>query len=112
MTQAKRRAPEIDDATEARIQAGIRADPDNPELTEADFARAVPAREFFTPKQLAALGSGRPLPRGAGRKPTKLPVKLRLDADVVDAFKAEGEGWQTRMNDVLRRSIRGKRAKA
>ncbi len=37
--------PSISDAEEARIQAGIAADPDNPELTEADFARARPFAE-------------------------------------------------------------------
>lgn len=29
-------------------------------------------------------------------------VTLRLDADVLDAFRAGGPGWQTRINDVLR----------
>jgi uncharacterized protein (DUF4415 family) len=30
------------------------------------------------------------------------PVSSRIDADVFDAFKAEGEGWQTRINGVLK----------
>lgn len=33
---------------------------------------------------------------------TKTPIKLRLDPDIIDAFKASGRGWQTRMNDALR----------
>src|SRR3954468_8022499 len=33
----------------------------------------------------------------------KRAVSLRLDADVVEAFKREGAGWQTRMNDALRK---------
>ena len=32
----------------------------------------------------------------------KVPVTLRLDADVLDWFKGEGDGYQTRMNTVLR----------
>ena len=33
----------------------------------------------------------------------KQPVSLRLDRDVVDWFKRRGDGWQTRINDELRR---------
>lgn len=43
--------------------------------------------------------------RGRGRPPgtaTKVQVAIRFDRDVVDAFRASGPGWQTRMNDVLR----------
>ena len=34
----------------------------------------------------------------------KLQVTLRLDADVVEAFKAEGRRWQTRINAALRKA--------
>lgn len=34
---------------------------------------------------------------------TKQAVSLRLDSDVVDWFKKTGTGWQTRMNDALRK---------
>jgi uncharacterized protein (DUF4415 family) len=37
---------------------------------------------------------------------TKEPVKLRLDADVLAALRATGDGWQTRINDTLRASLR------
>jgi uncharacterized protein (DUF4415 family) len=40
---------------------------------------------------------GRPLGSGA-----KKQITLRLDADVVDKFKASGSGWQTRINDALK----------
>ena len=36
---------------------------------------------------------------------TKEPVKIRLDADVVQALRATGDGWQTRSNDTLRASL-------
>lgn len=32
----------------------------------------------------------------------KVSVHLRLDPDIMQAFKATGAGWQSRMNDVLR----------
>jgi uncharacterized protein (DUF4415 family) len=36
---------------------------------------------------------------------TKEPVKLRLDADVLAALRSGGDGWQTRINDMLRASL-------
>lgn len=35
------------------------------------------------------------------RRP-KVHTGLRIDADVLDWFKQQGRGWQTRMNAVLR----------
>ncbi|MCU0881984.1 MAG: BrnA antitoxin family protein [Hyphomonadaceae bacterium] len=46
-----------------------------------------------------------------GRPPlgnaAKKQVTLRLDPEVVDAFKAGGPGWQTRMNEVLAKAVGG-----
>jgi uncharacterized protein (DUF4415 family) len=39
--------------------------------------------------------------RGPQRSPTKLPVTVRYNPEVVAYFKATGAGWQTRMNEVL-----------
>lgn len=36
---------------------------------------------------------------------TKEAVKLRLDADLLAALRAMGDGWQTRINDILRASM-------
>ena len=35
-------------------------------------------------------------------KRPKVPVTIRLDADLADAWKATGKGWQTRLNAALR----------
>lgn len=40
--------------------------------------------------------------RGPGRKPAKEQVAIRLDPEVLRAFRAGGPGWQTRMNAALR----------
>ncbi|WP_084168437.1 BrnA antitoxin family protein [Paraburkholderia acidipaludis] len=40
--------------------------------------------------------------RGRPRSSEKKPVSIRLDSDLIEAYKADGEGWQTRMNDALR----------
>lgn len=37
------------------------------------------------------------------RVPVKRPVTLRLDADVLEWFKAGGKGYQTRINQLLRK---------
>ncbi|VTZ61784.1 BrnA antitoxin family protein [Sinorhizobium medicae] len=42
-----------------------------------------------------------------GRKPdpnSKKLLTLRLDPDVIDHFKATGDGWQSRMNEALRKA--------
>jgi uncharacterized protein (DUF4415 family) len=46
-------------------------------------------------------------PKRMGRPPaalTKEVVTIRLDRDVVEYFKASGAGWQTRVNDALRKA--------
>ena len=35
---------------------------------------------------------------------TKVSTTIRLDPDVIEAFKADGAGWQSRINDALRKA--------
>ena len=77
------------------------ADRDNPEWTREDFARARPAHEVV-PEIVAGARRG----RGKQRAPTKRLVSMRLDRDVLDHFRSTGPGWQSRINDVLRRAAR------
>ncbi|GEO98214.1 BrnA antitoxin family protein [Methylobacterium haplocladii] len=96
-TKTKRILPPISDEEEARIQACIAADPDNPELTDEQLAQMRPAREVLPPALYEALTKrGRPKSESP-----KMLLTLRLDPHVVDAFKATGPGWQTRMNEAL-----------
>ena len=82
------------DEEEAMIQRGIAADA--PEVTDAQLASMRPAAEVV-PHIVRR--------RGSQKAPTKIPVSLRLDADVVDALRATGEGWQTRANALLRTAL-------
>lgn len=91
-------------AEEAQINTGIAVDPDNPEWTDKDFARALPAREFFSPEAYAQLCALRQ--RGPKDKPLKVPTTIRFDADVLAALKASGKGWQTRVNEAMREWVR------
>ena len=38
--------------------------------------------------------------------PTRTLISLRVDDDVLDAYKSTGKGWQTRMHEVLATSVR------
>ncbi|HLY04120.1 MAG TPA: BrnA antitoxin family protein [Rhizomicrobium sp.] len=83
-------------------------DADIPEMSSEDFARARPARKA-APKVIAALKRARGRPK---LEHPKQHVTLRLDAAVVDAFKAQGPGWQARINEVLARLVARKRRNA
>jgi uncharacterized protein (DUF4415 family) len=78
-------------------------DKENPEWSEDDFQLARPASEvlpeLFGPQVAAEMLKSRGRPKAAE---TKAHVNIRLDADVLEAFKATGRGWQTRINDALR----------
>lgn len=44
--------------------------------------------------------------RGRQKSPTKILTTIRFDADVIEAFRATGRGWQTRMNEALKDWLR------
>ena len=50
----------------------------------------------------ATITRGRGRPSVAVKRPT---LNMRVDAEVLDAFKATGPGWQTRINAVLRDAV-------
>lgn len=43
--------------------------------------------------------------RGPQKAPTKERITIRLSHEVVEHFRATGDGWQTRMNEALKRVI-------
>ena len=74
---------------------------ENPEWTVEDFAQARPAREVLPPEVVAAFA------RPKGGRPVgsnKDLVSLRIDREVVAKFRAGGPGWQSRMNEALRKA--------
>jgi len=71
-------------------------DPDDaPEITDAWLQEA----DLYEGEKL--IRRGRPMALAP-----KQAVKLRLDPDVLAALRATGDGWQTRINDMLRASLR------
>lgn len=84
---ALRYAESLTDEEDTAITAAAESDPDCPPLTEEWFAKAK---------------------RGPGRPPLDTPkvsVTVRLDAEVVERLRASGPGWQTRVNDALRKAV-------
>jgi uncharacterized protein (DUF4415 family) len=64
-----------------------------PELSDEWFDKAVPHK------------AGQPLLRGRPKAAsTKQQVTLRLDRDVLERFRQTGEGWQSRINEALRKA--------
>jgi len=70
----------LDRLSDDEIEVLARADRDNPATTADDWAQAF-----------------------IGLPPQKTPVNAKFDDDVVAWFKAQGRGYQARMNAVLRR---------
>jgi uncharacterized protein (DUF4415 family) len=79
----------------------VRPDGENPEWTDEDFSRARPALEVLPSNVVEAIQRYRGQ-RGAQKAPTKELISLRVDRDVLAAYRASGPGWQARANDALR----------
>jgi len=68
-------------------------------------AKSDPDAQPITPKQLKAMVPIRAL-RGRPRSENKkLLVSVRYSPEVVAYFKSTGEGWQSRMDGVLRKYV-------
>ena len=71
----------------ARVRAMKESDivltPEHPEASRAHIVRGI-------------------VRRGLKPIPPKAAISLRVDADVLDWFKAQGPGYQTRINAILR----------
>jgi uncharacterized protein (DUF4415 family) len=72
---------------------------DSPLATPEDLAKARPFTEAFP-----ELAEKMRRVRGPQKAPTKVSVTLRLDQDVVERFRASGKGWQSRINEILKRA--------
>jgi uncharacterized protein (DUF4415 family) len=68
-------------------------------------ARKDPDAQPLTPKQLKAMVPLRSVRGRPKSKSKKLLVSVRYSPEVVDYFKSTGDGWQTRMDQVLRQYV-------
>ena len=90
----------LTDEQEARIQAGIALDPDNPELTAEELAELRPFKEAL-PELYASIKRSRGRPRVAAPRQA---VTLRLSSQTIERYKAVGgENWRALMTQRLER---------
>ena len=74
----------------------------NKKSTKPVWSDADDAPDLSTPKWKAKLAAA-PVKRGRPKAvDTKLSTTIRIDRDVLSAFKKGGPGWQTRINAALR----------
>ncbi|MGU3539978.1 BrnA antitoxin family protein [Methylobacterium sp. A54F] len=73
---------------------------DNPPLTDTELAAARPGPAGMPAAMAEAFLRRAGRPKAPVRR---VPISLRVDPDVLAAYKADGPGWQTRMNETLRR---------
>jgi uncharacterized protein (DUF4415 family) len=83
--------------TKDKISASM-PDKENSEFTAADFKRARRVEDI---PALAHLSKRKRGERGLQKAPTKEPVSIRLDSNVVEYFRGHGQGWQSEINEVL-----------
>jgi len=74
---------------DAQLVAAAMSDPDNLPFTDDEWEAVKP---------LVRVGR----PRSAVKRPT---LNMRVDADVLAAWRASGKGWQSRINAVLREAV-------
>ena len=87
----------VDALTDEESIRAAEADPDNPPLTDDQLARMRPAKEVI-PEIVEAYRER----RGPHKTPLKVPVSIRLNPEVVEYFKSQGEGWKTQISNILR----------
>ena len=76
-----------------------------PELNDDDFKRMRPASEVV-PDVVDTFKRSRGRPR---KENPKVSTTLRLDSEVLEYFRGEGKGWQTRINEALREYVASQR---
>ena len=74
---------------------------ESPELTDEQMARARPFAEVF-PELAASIRRG----RGPNKAPTKKLVSLRLSRDVLEHYRSKGPGWQSKIDETLRKAAK------
>ena len=86
-----------------------RPDPENPEWSEKEIRDARSLMEVLPTDTAEAVRRYRGQ-RGPQQRPTKELISLRVDRDVVAAYRATGTGWQTRANEALKAYAKKERA--
>ncbi len=84
------------------------AEQDSPVAFDAESEASEPYNPN-DPAAVAAYWSAATIKRGRGRPAVAIKrptLNMRVDADVLEALKATGPGWQTRINALLRDAVK------
>lgn len=85
------------------------AESDAPIPYDPDEGPYDPNDEAATEAYLSTAIVRRPGQRGPQKAPTKEMISIRLSREVLDYFRATGDGWQGRIDETLKKAIRRKR---
>lgn len=78
-------------------------DDDNPEWTDEDFVVATRFEGSIKATDLTPEILARVARRGPQKAPTKVAVSIQLSPEVISYFKAKGPGWQSKIDEALRK---------
>jgi uncharacterized protein (DUF4415 family) len=82
---------------------------DFPEMTDAELAEMRPLKEILPwlheKIQLSKEEKRKQGERGKQVAPPKKLISLRIDSATIEAFRATGKGWQSRMNEALKQAL-------
>jgi uncharacterized protein (DUF4415 family) len=95
MTKTKP-VPSVIDPEMAEFEAAL--------LRSVGQAKAGITAAVHTPQQIMARRAGRPV--GSVKAAPKVPTTIRLSPEVSAAFRATGDGWQTRIDAALKDWLR------
>ena len=87
----------------------IKSKPSDVKQKDWDFVDSPPLSDDLLAKMrpVSELHPDRPSRvRGRQKLPLKTPVSIRLNQDVIDYFKSEGRGWQTKINAIFHEYVK------
>jgi BrnA antitoxin of type II toxin-antitoxin system len=90
-------------APESVVDAETPYDAGDPKAVAGFWKGAVVTRGGGVAAVKAAMAERRmPGQRGPGKRPAKVAINIRLSPEVLEAFRATGEGWQTKVDGALK----------
>ncbi len=78
----------------------------NKRSTDIDWIDDDDAPDLSTPEYQAKFAATSPRRGRPKAAEPKISTTIRLDADVLEAFRATGQGWQSRINEALRLAVK------
>lgn len=81
------------------------------ELSGKDIRTMRPAKDVLSKQLLNTLAKPKRGERGPQKEPKKISITIRYSPEVIQYFKKTGEGWQVRIDKILKNYVRQKSSK-